>query len=175
MEIIYEGDGFKIHHQGRDLFVQNGPVDGTTWTQAEKEAAAAQVFAGFMDSMVKPNYLTKAKYIYNNLYNRPFTDSNNRTWVNGFDSVMKLDAARRLAIENSLPDITFYDVDKTAHVLTIAEATAVVTELGIQLQEILGKKNAIINSIKAASTEADLSAIDMETIYGIDPTDPMFM
>jgi hypothetical protein len=47
-------------------------------------------------------------------------------WNPGYDSVLKLDAAKRLAEAASFADVTFFDFSNAPHVLTIAEATEVI-------------------------------------------------
>lgn len=94
--------------------------------------------------------------------NADVTDDNNNTWNGGFDSAMKLDAAKRLAETIGSPTVTFFDVDNQAHMLSIADATDVVLAVSNVFQAALAQKQNLYDEINDATTVAQLDAAEWE-------------
>lgn len=80
-------------------------------------------------------------------------------WNGGFDSALKLDAAKRLTESAGRTTVVFFDIDNVGHVLTIAEALAVVQAVGADFQTKLARKQARLVSIEQAADEAAVQAI----------------
>lgn len=85
------------------------------------------------------------------------------TWQGGFESAIKLDAARRLAEAAGAVTVDFYDADDVAHTLGMADATAVAIAVGAAYQSAFAKKKAAFRAIAAATSQADLDAITWST------------
>jgi len=89
----------------------------------------------------------------------PFTDVNGITWNGGYDSAMRMDAAKRMAQLNSAMDVTFYDINNAAHTLLIADAESVVLAIGADYQTKFAAKQGFMLQVDAAASQADLDAI----------------
>lgn len=80
-------------------------------------------------------------------------------WSGGFDSAIKLDAAKRLAETAGLPEVTFYDTANVGHALSFADATAVVMAVSVAYQTSLSKKQSLMVQVSTAATVAEVEAI----------------
>lgn len=80
-------------------------------------------------------------------------------WHGGMDSGIKLDAARRLATENGLPTVEFYDTANVGHALSTADALIVCTAVGVKHQQDFARKQALMAQATSASSEAELAAV----------------
>ena len=92
----------------------------------------------------------------------PATDSNAVVWQGGWDSSMKLDAAKRLSEAAGSSVVKFFDYANTAHVLTIPDAMQVVLAVAGQYQTLLGKKQDYYLAIGNATTVAQVEAINID-------------
>ena len=110
--------------------------------------------------ILKAEKKAQVKAIYEKVSTADVTDGNNNTWNGGFDSAMKLDAAKRLAETIASPTVTFFDVDNQAHMLTIAEATDVVLAVANVFQTALAQKQNLYDEINDAVTIAELDAAE---------------
>lgn len=84
---------------------------------------------------------------------------NNVSYHGGFDSAIKLDAAKRLAETAGMTQVEFFDIDNVGHVLSLEDAQQVVVEVSGKYQQDLAKKQALMVQIKNATAEADLEVI----------------
>ena len=80
-------------------------------------------------------------------------------WHSGYESGMRLDAARRLAMEAGLTEVNFSDINNVYHTLTIPQATAVVLAVGADFQTKFAQKQAWMVAIANATTIAELPTI----------------
>lgn len=112
--------------------------------------------------VLKAEKKNQIKNIYEKVISEDVTDSNNNTWNGGFDSAMKLDAAKRLAETISSPTVTFFDSANQAHMLTISEATDVVLAVANVFQVALAQKQNLYDEINDATTIAALDAAEWE-------------
>lgn len=81
------------------------------------------------------------------------------TWNGGFDSAIKLDAAKRLSESAGASGVRFYDIDNVAHDLSFADALTVCIAVAVAYQTALGNKQTKFAAIKAATTKAQVNAI----------------
>lgn len=81
------------------------------------------------------------------------------TWDGGFESAIKLDAARRLSEAAGAEMVTFYDIDNVGHEFYLAEALDVVIQVSVAYQTQLAKKQSLFNQIAAAENTLALDAI----------------
>jgi len=81
------------------------------------------------------------------------------TYQGGFDSAIKLDAAKRLAEAAGLTSVTFYDASDVAQTLTLPDAMVVVLTVAGAYQASLAKKQAAMVAIDAASTKTKINAV----------------
>ena len=70
----------------------------------------------------------------------------------GFDSAIKLDAARRLADAAGLDTVTFYDSTNAPIILSIQEALLVVLTVAANYQTKLAKKQSAMVKVDSATT-----------------------
>lgn len=77
----------------------------------------------------------------------------------GFDSALKLDGAKRLAELAGLSEVTFFDIDNLPHVLTIAEAAAIVLQIAGKYQMDFATKQSALVQIDNATTLTELETI----------------
>lgn len=89
----------------------------------------------------------------------PVTDINSIVWSGGFDSAIKMDAAKRMAELAALTSVALFDADNVQHDLTIAEAEAVILVVGADYQTKFATKQALMVAVEAATTEAGLDAV----------------
>ncbi len=110
----------------------------------------------------RPFILAEAQEIKKNEVRTDFLLSE-QTPVNGynggFDSAIKLDAAMRLAETAGQTDVTFFDVLNQPHVLTLAEAKAVVLAVAGTYQVLLAKKQTLFSAISSADTQEQLDGV----------------
>jgi hypothetical protein len=93
---------------------------------------------------------------------QPVTDANSITWDGGYDSALKLDAARRMAELAGQTTVTFYDASNAPHDLALADAAAVVLTLGADYQAKFAAKQALMAQVDAlpnTATQSDIDAI----------------
>jgi len=84
---------------------------------------------------------------------------NSITWNGGYDSVLKLDAAKRLASLNSLTTVDFFDINNVANTLTIIEAEEVIKVLGADYQGKFVIKQSLFVDIDNAVDQDELDLI----------------
>lgn len=90
-------------------------------------------------------------------------DALNATWNGGFDSAIKLDAAKRLSESAGATGVRFYDIDNVAHDLSFADALTVVIAVAVAYQTALGNKQNKFAAITAATTKTQVNAIKWES------------
>lgn len=92
----------------------------------------------------------------------PITDANSNVWSGGFDSALKIDAAKRMAEMAGATTVSLFDDANVEHVLSIAEADVVILTLGAHYQTKFAQKQALMTAVDAldeTATQADLDAI----------------
>lgn len=77
----------------------------------------------------------------------------------GFESAMKLDAARRLSEAAGMTEAVFFDTSNIPHTLTLAEAQSVVTTIGAKYQSDFGKKQSLMVAVDSAITIQEVEII----------------
>lgn len=101
----------------------------------------------------------------NEIRNAFFTDTlapvvvNTVSYHPGIESAYRLDAALRLNEKAGLTDVSFTDINNVAHVLTIAQANAVIIAVGQDYQIKFMKKQQKMVDIKNATDEAAVNLI----------------
>jgi len=85
-----------------------------------------------------------------------------KTWNGGYDSAIKLDAARRLAESAGLKEVAFYDIENKACVLSHTSAQKVVTTLAGDYQLKFARKQTLFASISQADTENKVNHISWD-------------
>ncbi|MFC1524351.1 hypothetical protein ACFL6N_06130 [Thermodesulfobacteriota bacterium] len=81
-------------------------------------------------------------------------------WKGGIDSGQRLHSAVELARELDMTHVTFTDVDKKAHSLTIAQGMSVITAIGIKYQTDFLTRQARLVEIDEATDEAAVTAVE---------------
>lgn len=85
-------------------------------------------------------------------------EHNSITWDGGFDTSMKLDAAKRLAETVGATDVIFYDANNVDHTLSIADAEAVIIAIANAFQTAMAQKQSLFTTIDAATTVAEVDS-----------------
>lgn len=75
----------------------------------------------------------------------------------GFDSAIKLDAAKRLAEAAGQTQTTFYDADNIAHTLTLAEAQNIIIAVALAYQSSFAVKQGRMVIVKNATTAEEIN------------------
>lgn len=81
-------------------------------------------------------------------------------WDGGFDSAIKLDAAKRLAEAAGASDVTFFDADNDPHLLDFATAQTIVISVASAFQVALATKQALMRAVSDAQTDSDLDQVE---------------
>lgn len=81
------------------------------------------------------------------------------TWDGGFDSAIKLDAAKRLSEAANASGVRFYDTSNIGHDLNFTDALSVCIAVAVAFQTVLAKKQALFGQINAATTIPQVDAI----------------
>ena len=92
----------------------------------------------------------------------PVTDSNGIAWSGGFDSAMKMDAAKRMAELAGLTEVALFDDANAEHVLNMADAAQVILTVGAVYQTKFAHKQALmvaVDVLPETATQADIDAI----------------
>lgn len=81
------------------------------------------------------------------------------SWNGGFDSAIKLDAAKRLSESAGLTSVVFFDLNNIPHSLSFTEALQVIISVASSFQYQLGKKNSLLNIIDAATSVSEVNNV----------------
>lgn len=81
-------------------------------------------------------------------------------WDGGFESAIKLDAARRLAEAAGATYVIFYDSVNIAHTMSLADALQVCIAVAIDYQTKLDKKQTAFNAIDNATSISEVNSIE---------------
>jgi hypothetical protein len=92
----------------------------------------------------------------------PVVDANSISWNGGFDSCIKLDAAKRLSESAGLTNVTFYDYNNDSHSLLIADALTVILTISQAFQTTMATKQTKMLAINSA---ANVGASPTDAIY----------
>lgn len=77
------------------------------------------------------------------------------TWNGGYDSAIKLDAAKRFAELNSLTTVDFFDINNVSNTLTIVEADEVIKAVAADYQsKFTIKQSAFVDIDNAVDQDA---------------------
>lgn len=87
------------------------------------------------------------------------TDKNGVTWDGGESSGMKLFLAIQLSQQGGETTVTLYDVNRTPHVLTVAQGMTVAALIGAEYQKAFAQKQALYADIQQATTAQEVEAV----------------
>lgn len=90
--------------------------------------------------------------------NMPVT-VNSVSYVGGFESAIKLDAAKRIGEQAGAIEVVFFDINNAPHVLSLADATAVVLSVGADYQTKFGTKQSRMVAVENATTIQEVEAV----------------
>jgi len=131
--------------------------------QTKKYDIATQTVINYIPPFVLVDAQNKKRVeirtAFNNASTSNVTDNNGVDWDGGFESAIKLDAAKRLAETAQQTTVTLYDNSNTPHNLSIADTTGVVLLVANAYQIELAKRNDLYSQIDAASTQSELDLI----------------
>lgn len=114
--------------------------------------------------VIKTEKKDQVRRIFSRVSVMSVTDTNGAVWNGGFDSAVKLDAAKRLADTAGLENVVFFDASNGAHTLSMVEATAVVLTVANAYQAALAQKQSLLLQITNATT---VEAVDSANWVGI--------
>lgn len=86
-------------------------------------------------------------------------DVSGTPWHGTFTSIMKIKSVIDMAQVAGMPEVTLFDYNDMPHVMSIADATNLVMQLGALYQTKFAKKKAAQMQIMAATTQAELESI----------------
>ena len=84
---------------------------------------------------------------------------NGISYSGGFDSAIKLDAAKRLVEALGATEVTFYDVGNVGHILNLVDAQSVITAIAIDYQTKFGIKQTKMVAVDNATTIQEVEAV----------------
>ena len=90
-----------------------------------------------------------------------FIDSVGRAWNGGFDSVVKMDAARRLVEAVGGLNVGLFDALNIEHTLSNEAALTVIAEIGGNYQSLFRKKQLMMTAVDGAVSQAEIDAISV--------------
>lgn len=90
----------------------------------------------------------------------PVTDANSDVWSGGFDSALKMDAAKRMAEMAGFTQVSLFDAANVERVLTIEAASVVVLTVGADYQTKFAQKQALMAAVDALPNTAAQSDVD---------------
>jgi len=97
---------------------------------------------------------------YKTAIHTPVVDANNISWGGGFDSAIKMDAAKRMAELGLQTHVSLFDDNNTEHVLTLAAAETVVLTVGNDFQTKFAHKQALMIAVEALPDTATQAQLD---------------
>lgn len=118
--------------------------------------------------LIKEDKKNLIRRIFNKVSNMDVVDGNNVSWNGGFESAIKLDAAKRLSEAAGSDTVVFFDSKNEAHTLSIAEASSVVLLVASTYQTLLAQKQELLNRIALANS---VELVDAAVWVGITPSD----
>jgi len=80
-------------------------------------------------------------------------------YVGGFESAIKLDAAKRMVEQAGATEVVFFDISNDPHVLSPADATTVVLSVGADYQIKFGIKQARMVAVENATTIQEVEVV----------------
>ena len=92
----------------------------------------------------------------------PPVDALSLKWNGGYDSALKLDAAKRLAELVGKREVVLYDIYNTGHKMNVTDAETVIIAVGADYQKKFAKKQTLMRQVDAlpdTSTQADIDDI----------------
>lgn len=138
-------------------------ADGITeWTAPPKSEPTEE--QQLQSAKLNKDYAIRASFDWH--LDQPL-DLNDIGWTAGFDSAIRLDAARRLAVDEA---VTFYDADNGAHTLTLDEAAVVVNLIAASFQTALEAKNSAYTEVNLAETLEDVEAVALPYVIPLEPS-----
>jgi len=84
---------------------------------------------------------------------------NTISYSGGFDSAIKLDAAKRLVEALGATEVTFYDVSNVGHILSLVDAQNVITAIAMDYQTKFGIKQARMVAVENATTIQEVEVV----------------
>lgn len=84
---------------------------------------------------------------------------NGVSYVGGFESAIKLDAAKRMAEQAGSAEVVFFDINNDPHVLSLADATVVVLSVGADYQTKFATKQAKMVAVEMATTIQEVEEV----------------
>jgi len=84
---------------------------------------------------------------------------NGVSYVGGFESAIKLDAAKRMAEQAGVIEVVFFDINNDPNVLSLTDATAVVLSVGADYQTKFATKQARMVAVSNATTIEEVEVV----------------
>lgn len=95
----------------------------------------------------------------------PVTDEGGTAWSGGYDSALKLDAAKRMAEMAGLAQVSLFDAANVEHVLSLSDAEVVILTVGADYQAKFSHKQALMTAVDTlpnTAAQSDVDAIAVE-------------
>jgi hypothetical protein len=84
---------------------------------------------------------------------------NSVAYQGGFDSAIKLDAARRLSEAGGAVKVTFFDCSNNARILSLVDAQVVILTVASAFQTSFARKQLAMVAVDNATTESEVNLI----------------
>ncbi len=151
-----------------NVFAYDQDIDAATLNAEISKHGLTAITASEYDAIINTLSVRKERkkagirVAFESAAKSPVTDANSIVWDGGYDSALKLDAARRLAALAGATTVTFFDNSNTPHNLTMTQAEAVILTVASDYQTKFAKKQTLmgqVDALPATATQADLDAI----------------
>jgi len=149
----YKDQSSRVHYLDDEANIDLLPSGSVAITNEEADALRAPKFSEAQEAKrieIRSAYAATGSAVV----------ANGVTWDGGFDSAIKLDAAKRLAEAAGASDVTFFDAANAPHVLDFATAQSVIIGVASAFQAALATKQALMRAINDAQTESDLYLVE---------------
>jgi hypothetical protein len=167
---IYQNDGnWQVQQDYRNTLYYKPDGSTTTITEIgdfpEPDWSLEPIPKSLID--IKTEKLNEIRDDYKAAEIEP-VDALDISWNGGFDSAIKLDAARRLSEAAGAPGVEFFDVSNVGHQLSFADALVVCITVASVYQNTLSKKQRLFKEVEAINvTETMTEAQAIEAVQAI--------
>lgn len=158
-ELISENDLYIVNDVTVYDPALHNALEPTTYTLngsvVEKRLTVVSKTMGELKELKK----TSIRMAFDAINAAPISGPNGNLWSGGFDSALKMDAAKRMAQMAGLSLVSLFDEENIEHVLSFADAEVVILAIGADYQTKFAQKQALMVAVDAANDAAALDAI----------------
>lgn len=150
----YKSPTNELFHLSSQEYIKDLPPNCTqiTWDEVKEIQNPATL------EETKERKRNQIRLNFDTVANQPVI-INSVNYHGGFESAIKLDAAKRLMEAAGLSQVIFFDTSNQPHTLTLVEAQNVVIQVASAYQTALANKQAKMVLVSQAQTKEEVNAI----------------